>query len=150
MHFLHRTDELARRLGCKVKELAEPMGVSWRTIINGRTDPTTVSPKTWAALERAEASVGIQYGGSETGEAASPLAAMPASLLSDPLMSDAILVHDTLRELEFLILAIKDEDGVTERKLIRSITRKLPRALPAQGRTVALIEKLILYRKNDP
>lgn len=59
LHFLHRTDALAERLGCTVKELSGPMGVSWRTIIAGRQDDNTVTRKTWAKLEQAEKEAGI-------------------------------------------------------------------------------------------
>ena len=52
--FLQRTDSLAARLGCNVQDLPDIIGVSRRTIFEGRSAESAVSAKTLAKLEEAE------------------------------------------------------------------------------------------------
>jgi len=59
MHFLHRTDALADKLGVTVKELDSYIKCSWRTIISGRQEGGTITRKTWRKLEAAERVAGI-------------------------------------------------------------------------------------------
>lgn len=59
LHFLHRTDALADKLGVTVKELDSYLKCSWRTIISGRQEGGTITRKTWHKLEQAERAAGI-------------------------------------------------------------------------------------------
>jgi DNA-binding Xre family transcriptional regulator len=53
--FLHRTDQLAARMGLNVQDLAAIIGISRRTLFECRSAESAVSGKTLAKLDAAEA-----------------------------------------------------------------------------------------------
>ena len=59
LHFLHRTDNLAARLGVNIQDLPDIIGISRRTLFGSRSEKGEVSTKTFAKLEAAEREAGL-------------------------------------------------------------------------------------------